>query len=192
MCRQQSIFSICIGLFFLPIFLWGQNTSVGLKGALSSNQVRNSSFNESRLGFRGGVFITRSILRDFGVSVEANYARKGGQNASGANLNLDYLELPVLAHYFVGSGSFRPKLILGPYFSYLLSATRDGQEVGNYTREEIGLMAGLGFHHSLGNRRWLYVDLRYSLGLTPVITTTAQVNQGLSFNLGISFPFKNT
>ena len=165
-----------------------QNTSIGVKAGLLSAQIANHSSNDQMIGFRAGAFITHSIVSDFGVGAEVNYARKG--TGSNQNIQLNYLEIPVMAHYFFGKGSFRPKVFLGGYYARLINAKQGEQLLNGYADADYGLLAGLGFHKSIGQSRWLYGDVRYTYGLAE-IKPTNQANRDLSLNVGVSFPLGN-
>lgn len=165
-----------------------QNTSIGIKAAPLWSHISNQNNGESMIGLRFGGFLTHSISTEFGVGGELNFARKGGISGSDQALNLDYVEVPLLAHYFFGKGGFRPKVIAGPYFGYLLQAKRDGKVMDNYNQEDYGIMLGIGFHQRLGNKRWLYADLRYGHGLAEILPNSEQSNRDISLNIGVSFP----
>lgn len=181
------------GLFTLALVLsfqlttHAQNTSIGIKGGLLGSNFSTSATDDFALGFRAGVFLTHSIVRDFGVGIEANYARKGSP-FNQENLKLNYVEIPLLAHYFFGKGSFRPKVFVGPYYGYLLSAQLGNEDRQGYEQNDYGVLGGVGFHQSLGDGKWLYVDARYTHGLAAVVNGGDATNRDVSINVGISFP----
>ncbi|MEO0894894.1 MAG: porin family protein [Bacteroidota bacterium] len=182
---------------FIPIFLLSvvnlsaQNTSIGLKAGFLQSSISNFGNEEAKTGFRVGAMLTYSINKDFGLGAEANFARKGGVDNADRSINLDYLEIPLFAQYFFGSGSFRPKVMLGPYYALLLQAQREGQELTSYEDQDYGLLLGLGFHKSLGGGKWLYVDGRYSFGIANIVANTERTLSDFSLNAGISFPLGN-
>lgn len=170
----------------------GQNTSIGLKAGPNLATIAERGADQRALGFRVGGFLTYSIVREFGVGAELNLARKGvGGNGNANNLTLDYLEIPVMAHYFLlNEGPLRPKIMAGGYYGHLLQAKQGEQEFDSFEDQDYGLLAGIGLHYSLGNRQWLYVDLRYTHGLAEILLNTSQANRDLSLNVGISFPLE--
>lgn len=171
--------------------LTAQNTSVGLKVGANNATIAELGGASSRLGFRGGAFLTYSITREFGVTGEINYAIKGANTGGDQTIALNYVEVPILAQYFfVNKGPFRPKVIAGPYGALLLNATRGGSETNQYGDRDFGAVLGLGFHQRIGKKRWLNVDVRYSYGLADIRENTTQANRGLSLNAGISFPIE--
>jgi hypothetical protein len=183
---------VLLGAFsFFSLQGMAQNTSIGLKASAGGASLGSDAPESLVPAFRLGGFLTYSVSSDFGVGAELNYARKGA-TPRGTNLatHLNYVEVPLLAHYFYGKKGFRTKFFAGPYFGYLLSAKRGEQELNNYEQQDYGFQAGVGLHKSLGKRRWLYADLRYSHGLTAVKANTEQANRDLSLHLGVSFPLE--
>lgn len=165
------------------------NTSIGIKGGLLSAQFAGQDNSQQAIGFRVGGFITYSIVREFGVGLEVNYARKGSNFAnSDNNVALNYIEIPLLAQYFFGDEGFRPKIILGPYYGHLLSAKQGDKELSNYAEQDYGVLAGVGFHKSLGGGKWLYFDARYTHGLAEIVSGSSRTNRDVSVNVGISIP----
>ncbi len=164
-----------------------QPTSIGIKAGPAWTQFGKGS-GEAVLGFRAGGFLTYSISQDYGVSGELNVARKGQTNTLEQRLALDYLEVPLMAYYFFGKGDFRVKAMVGPYVAYLLQAKRNDLAINSFNNTDYGAILGLGFHQSLGNRKWLNADIRYTHGLAEISQTGDLSNRDLSINLGISFP----
>lgn len=182
--KRAILFSVLLFTFYL---INAQNTSMGFKLGLANTHVANLGA-DARLGFRGGAFLTYSISRDFGITGEVNYAVKGASVGNNSNLALNYVEIPLLAQYFLGGTAFRPKVMVGPYYSFLLSETTGGTETNRYAEQDYGAVVGLGFHQRLGQKRWINADIRYNYGLAPIRGNSEQANRGLSINAGVSFP----
>ncbi len=184
-------------LFFSD--LQAQNTSLGLRlGAnfanMSGEQLED---NGMKFGLNFGALLTYSVSPEFGISGEVNYSSKGSKNkTSDIALNLNYLEIPVYANYFLGKteATFRPKLMLGGYFGYLMSARVEGVEVNGYNTGDFGVLLGAGGHYRLGGGNWLNMDLRYTLGLANVanVPNNMAVKNGVfSLNFAWTFPLGN-
>lgn len=185
---KNFLVSVFLSLLIGPGLL-AQNTSIGLKAGPLWSSISNTN-GSTAIGLRAGAFLTYSISQDFGICGELNYARKGQTQQNGQRLRLDYVEVPLMAHYFFGKGDCRPKVMIGPYFGYLLQAKRNEQTLSGYAQSDYGAVVGLGFHKRLGKSRWLYADVRYQHGLTP-IAGSDQANRDVSLNIGVSFPFLN-
>jgi hypothetical protein len=115
--------------------------SVGVKGGItlpsviSSNQslLRTGFRTQSRIRYTGGVAVQYLTEKNFGLQVEFNYTQRGWEERPPLGLegrlptrfyrvNLDYAEVPVLAHGYFGKRNLRLFLNAGVYLAYLLSA----------------------------------------------------------------------
>jgi len=60
---------------------------------------------------------------------------------------------------------------------------------------EIGTVFGVGLHKRVGDGNWIYVDLRYNLGLTDIVkdnpTDNMVKNNVISLNLAYTIPLGN-
>lgn len=178
-----------------------QNTSIGLRlgSNLANVSGKNTDDNSINLRTNFGALLTYSISSDFGITAEINYSGKGSKNSeSDININLNYLEIPIYVNYFLGNpeATFRPKLILGGYLGYLMSAKVARADVsGSYSNSDVGLLLGGGGHYRLKGENWLNFDVRYNLGLsniTPRLPNDLALRNGvLSLNLAWTFPLGN-
>lgn len=195
MKRFTHIFSLFCAIILIGLSANAQfsavNTSLGLKGGILSARFAEQDNSQQALGFRVGGFLTYSIIREFGVGIEVNYARKGSKfDGVDENVALNYVEIPLLAQYFFEGDGFRPKVMVGPYYGYLLNAKQGDKELTNYAEQDYGFLAGVGLHKSLGGGKWLYLDARYTHGLAEIITGSGRTNRDVSLNVGISFPLQ--
>ena len=109
-----------------------------LPTVLSSNeqlyqQLVGTGFRATtRLRYTGGVAVQYLTEKNFGLQVELNYVQRGWEerprDAMGNRLssryyrvNLDYAEVPVLAHGYFGKRNLRVFANAGMYLAYLLS-----------------------------------------------------------------------
>lgn len=178
-----------------------QNTSIGLRlgSNLANVSGKNTDDNSINLRTNFGALLTYSISSDFGITAEINYSGKGSKNSeSDININLNYLEIPIYVNYFLGNpeATFRPKLILGGYLGYLMSAKVARADVSeSYSNSDVGLLLGGGGHYRLKGDNWLNFDVRYNLGLsniTPRLPNDLALRNGvLSLNLAWTFPLGN-
>lgn len=201
---KRLLFSIITLLTFL-LFNYSQtfaqsNTSVGLRlGANIANLGGDAETDGARIGLGLGGFVTYSASETFGITGELLYSQKGArfdnQTSGETTQKLDYLDIPIYANYFLNkSGDFRPKLMVGPTFSFLLnSETEDDNgnttEIDGLESFDFGALFGIGFHYKVGNGIWLNLDARYTLGLLSITgdNDNSVTNQNIAFMAGISF-----
>ena len=196
--------AICLTLFH-PSPLFAQFSSVGVKGGvnLASQKVTNDDEADSGLTtFRGlvaGVFATLPIASRLELQPEALFVMKGSRFKEGgftASVQLDYLEVPVLAR-FSWRGASRNGFYAagGPYVAFSLrSRTRttfsgSTEEIDiseDVERLDFGVAAGGGVERG----RWVF-DGRYTYGLKDVDKDKSDsvkvTNRGVSITAGYRF-----
>jgi len=162
-----------------------QEFHLGLEGGLDTASFGNSdasNFQGSLVGFAGGGFLTVG-LGGFAVQPEVLYVRKGGQNLSGtSNVEIDYIEVPVLAKFSLGLPEINPAILIGPYFSSTLGSQTQNAIATNVSNSDVGGIVGLELHIAS-----FYLSGRWELGLTHVTSDTNISNRDVMFLLGYSF-----
>ncbi len=168
-------------------------------------------------GLVAGVFLIYEFDNGFGVQPELLSSEKGvstglyeGFVDVDMNLNLSYIELPLLAKYtFPLKGSFKPNVFAGPSLAYSLSSELEatagilsaGVDFSSMTHvTDFGIVLGAGFGWEVGDGIITF-DARYTRGFTNVILTgdfeingdTQTIegddfkNHGMAFMLGYVF-----
>ena len=140
--RTSSRFIVLIAALFLSSVVQAQDNkwSIGIKGGSTVSSVtdtRTSITNESTsigslLRYTGGLSVQYLVEENFGLQVELNYAQKGWRQRPPEaapnrryEVTLDYAELPILAHGYIGRKNVRLFLNAGVYLAYLLSSATD-------------------------------------------------------------------
>jgi len=194
--------SFLLALFlFSQHLIFAQNFSVGPIIGLNYSNLRGDVENNSgKMGFAGGIFANYSITDQFGLTGQVLYSQQGAKfEASGVEnaFKLSYVQVPILGAYYFGKEKFRPKVLLGPQFGFLLSATdKDGNDLdpnGDFLETtDFGVTGGLGFNYNLAPKIWLNADVRYNLGLTDLSKSTTSIqNSNLAIMVGVSIGFKD-
>jgi hypothetical protein len=167
-------------------------------------------------------FLTLNINKYLSGQIELLYSMKGNcfiglptnsRISFDGNINLDYLELPIL---LIGSlfpnSLISPYLYLGPSFSILINengslivhdsvgnrtSTQRIDQISDYNSFDIGIPVGLGSYFNIGKHR-LLLDIRYTPCLISVakdptlfFSTPGGKNQNWNISLGYSFNFYN-
>lgn len=201
-----------------------QKHSFGIRGSYVSSKITgdaNSSLQSlvdytggavtttNHKGFSGGVYASLPISQNVAVEPGLNYAQKGytmkgDLNIKGAsflspsakaNLNLQYLELPVLL-----KGSFNGlEVFAGPQVSYLASANlrttagalgfnvldKTMDALDGFNRWDIGLTGGIGYQLANG----LNLRASYERGLSKVDANQSFDAYNQAFKVGVGFRF---
>lgn len=147
-------------------FANAQDVKFGVKGGLNIASISPNEGGSSKIGFNLGGFADIKISDKFHVQPELLYSGQGEKNEfSGVtvNSNLNYINIPVMAKFFVAEGF---NIQAGPQLGFLLSAdvSGNGQSVSikdQFKTVDFGVNFGLGY--DIGEN--MMVDLRYNLGL---------------------------
>lgn len=152
--------------------------------------------NKSRIGFIMGFFVDYQIRESLSIQTEIQYIQKGTNFSGNGSITIDdgwdnntfyvkedmilqtdYVDLTVLAKYFLGNDNVKPYLIAGPGISYLVSSRMkikveidnesdsDSDKYEGYKNFDINFNIGAGFDFI----EILRVDIRYQFGFIPVL-----------------------
>ena len=180
---------IVIGLFIGFAFLLSAATpaaaqlTFGVKGGLN---VAKLSFDpdegftpENRMGLVVGMLVTQPLRSRFGLQLEALYSQKGAKDEFSEEgfdfkqtIELDYIEIPVLANIAVTStDAVRFSVNAGPTFGFLVNSKDVSEVNGEKDEEEIDDVKSYDIGFALGGAvqtRNLIFDARYTWGLTDI------------------------
>lgn len=165
---------IFFGIAFLAIgFANAQGTGsrFGIKGGVNfPNSSGDFHENETLIGYQVGIFSEIKTDEKFGIQPELLYSTHGVKNkfikdgiTYDNDIKLSYLNLPILAKYFVLEGL---TVQAGPQIGFLMRAEENGENITDHVKTiDFGLNFGIGYNF-LGD---CSVDLRYSLGLSNAV-----------------------
>lgn len=191
---------------------YGAGVRAGLNTAWFLNEEHIET--STKLGLVAGGFVNYRISKALVLQVEGLYSMKGTRtprqnfgsvSVPEANLNLGYVEIPVLAKLALPpSATWQPFILTGPSFGFLVRSEmfledrlgrRSDIDVDGFIRDrETAWVFGLAAnHHSVINQPDFFFEFRYTLGLTPVfhaVSSDADAddkNQMVSVILGVEF-----
>ena len=113
-----------------------------------------------RAGFIAGVEGEYYANDWFGIALGLNYAQQGWK-VDGNTLKLDYLNVPLVADFYVARGL---ALKTGVQFGFLLSAKADEGDIKN-SCEKFNFSIPVGISYEINN---FVLDIRYNIALTKV------------------------
>ena len=187
LCARVSVVRIFLLALFLavPIAAAAQShggIGVGVKGGpLFSSLTSDVSKDEfkTRTGWIGGLFVGGNRNGVVGAAVELLYARKGAKanDGSGDQIDIDYLEVPVLLRINAGSRSLSGAnlyAVVGPAFDIRLkSKLSTGEDLKDQTEgADVGLAVGVGVEIT----RFL-VEARYTKGLRNIASASLDLGE---------------
>jgi hypothetical protein len=193
MRRLLTAFSFTLLFIFSATTLKAQLpflVDVGLRGGIASAGFLDSKqdVDSRRLGLTAGGYANINIpTTPFSIQPELLFTQKGAE-INGVDVDLGYLEIPVLAKLnFIKTSKLKSYLYLGPYFGFNLSADEDppsdDQSLEEITKNsDVGLTFGGEVAFGKTN-----VGLRYGLGLTEIFENEEEKNSTFSVVVGYTF-----
>lgn len=193
--------------------LFAQDLSYGVKAGMNiSNFFSDDSSDEfdSKAGINIGAFLEIPISEKFSVQPELIYSAQGSQqtvyttttdmvdgmevtttNFRIFKYNFNYLNIPVLAKYYVTDGL---SLLAGPQLGVLLSAKdkesdNDGEldiDISSFT-ESIDFSIDFGVGYEFGDH--FLIDARYNMGLTNVVDSNDGTLKNGVFQFSVGYKF---
>lgn len=176
-------------------FTNAQQTRFGVKGGLNISTLVGGDVEDTKslVGFHVGGFAEIKIFDKFFIQPELLYSAQGtkvdGPLGADADLKLNYLNIPVLAKYYIVD---KFSVEAGPQLGILLSAKADGTDFKDYTRSvDFGFNIGAGYNFTDN----LSVGLRYTIGLSPITdkdidNTEDYYDSAKNSNLALSLAYK--
>jgi len=142
---------------------------------INSDNITNFT---NRTGWMGGIWFGGNRNGTVGVQGEIMYAKKNVPDSLGRDIDLHYLEIPILLRGNFGSPNRERVagfIIVGPAFDVKLKSELNGIDIGEqYEGLDFGVIAGAGVEIT----RFL-IEARYNWGLRNILngnlTTTTEI-----------------
>ena len=181
--------------FMMAVILTGtataQHVNIGVKGGLNVYNLTDGSQYSPMAGLNLGLLGHVHLTDQLALQPEIYYSGQGAKIENiNTNLNLDYINVPVLLQYMFDNG-FR--IQAGPQLGFLVAAkTKSGDTTINVKDDYESLDVGLGIGASYVNPNTGFgVDARYNHGLTNVRTSGNSDSKNRGFQLGVFYLFKH-
>jgi opacity protein-like surface antigen len=164
---MKRIFLIALALMAFGVTN-AQQTRFGIKGGLNISTVVGGDVDNTKslVGFHVGGFAEIHVVEKFFIQPELLFSAQGtkfdGPFGTDADLKLNYLNIPVLAKYYIVD---KFSVEAGPQLGVLLSAKTDDNDIKDFTRSvDLGFNIGAGYNFTDN----FSVGLRYTIGLSPL------------------------
>lgn len=173
-------------IFFCCANIYAQ-TGYGFRfgGNLSDYTINQSDsipiISSKKTGWQAGVFYNINSGSLFSMQPEVNFSQRGIRFDDPANIsltrNFNYLEVNLIGKTTFSSKNIKAYLNLGPGIAFLMSAqdrsdisgtTKVDIEAENIRRRDTALHAGFGFAFRLGFENALFLEGRYTLGISDL------------------------
>src|SRR5664279_3887837 len=154
-------------LLFLLFTAKAQQAHFGFKGGVNISQLNfnDNTSSDSKIGVNLGVVTHIHASKTWAIQPELLYSLEGAQKVgnSGANYNLNYMNVPILLQYMFDNG-FR--LEGGPQIGLLLNAGRKSGDAAvdynGFKSTAVSIPLGVGYLTSAG----VGLNARYVFGLS--------------------------
>ncbi|HEX4875778.1 MAG TPA: porin family protein [Chitinophagaceae bacterium] len=187
---------VLVSALALTSLFAGAQVSFGLKAGgnfytFGGNSVEDADLN-SKFGLHVGGIVNFSVTEKFKVQPEVVFSIQGSKQTDGTdelNWNFNYLNIPVMAQYYVSNGFF---LETGPQIGFNLKAdikdetsgvTVDVNDQVKSTDFSWGLGAGYKTASGFG------FGARYNLGLSNISEDSNEEIKNRGFQLGVFYMF---
>ena len=140
-----------------------------------------------------GANLEYGVSKDFGVTGGLFYSMQGAKfKGSNATMNLDYLNIPILANYYVAKGlALKAGLQPGFLLSAKAKAKSDGESYSSDIKDDcngIDFAIPVGASYEISN---FVIDARYNIGLSSVNDDgDAAKNSVVQITVGYKFKLK--
>lgn len=200
---------VTVALVLLAAPLEAQENRVGLVGGLTMATWGGDDVDDpdGSLGYDVGAYLSWQVGDTWAFRPGVYYVQKGieDSDASGeAELNLDYIEFPLLLEYRIPTeGALGVSLMGGPAAAFNLgcdlegtsggvSVTADCDDLGIDVKSiDLGAMIGMGLRFAAGESVGIVVEANYNYGLLSIDDSGGDAdikNRAFQVNAGVSFP----
>ena len=140
-----------------------QEVQFGVKAGVNIADLGGDVDTEGSLtSFHVGGVAEVKLTETFSVQPELLYSMQGANIADGVDLELSYLNVPIMAKYYVMEGL---SIEAGPQVGFLLSADQDGEDVKDTVKSvDFALNGGVAYDLQMG----VFFQARYSAGLSDI------------------------
>ena len=176
---KKLLLSACLLVFATAAFSQAQ-LGYGVRAGMNLSEII-ATLNKDittvwRVGFTAGVFGDVRFNENFALEADVLYSQQGvhkfrarhaGSDAPGFKTNMNYINVPLLAKFYLTKGF---NVVIGPQGSFLVKKKVEGDldaaahdyVKSSMNKANIDLLLGMGYEFQNG----LMLDLRYHVGLT--------------------------
>ena len=204
---KNTALLIGVALLGLAAPLRAQNLQAGLAGGVTISSVDGDDTEgaESRTSMFGGGSLVWQSANAFGFEMGLLYVSKGSDSRSDdieATLQMDYIEIPLLARMqlAMGTAAFRPYLAVGGSIGLNIACSATLAAAGVSLEEDcehesfegsldikeidLGVSGAIGADMALGERFILSPSVRYTRGISEFVEDADVKNS--AFQIGVA------
>ncbi|SFW67435.1 Outer membrane protein beta-barrel domain-containing protein [Sinomicrobium oceani] len=175
---MKKIILVIMAVVGVSVYSNAQSLHFGAKGGVNFASLSGDDADgaDGRTGFHIGLLAELGLTDKFSIQPEVLYSAQGAK-ISDADLNLDYVNIPVLAKYYLTDGL---SIQAGPQFGLNVKDDWEGFDTNAKSFEMSG---AVGLEYKIGS---FFAQGRYNFGLSDV---TDQNVKNSVFQLSVGFLF---
>ena len=137
---------------------------------------------DAKVGLAAGAELGYQLNESFAVTAGAIYSMQGAKS-EGVKMNLDYINIPILANYYITKG-LAVKAGIQPAFKVKSEAKADvvSVDMDGFKSFDFSIPVGLSYEVSD-----FVIDARYNWGMTKVLEGFDSKNTVFQFTVGYKF-----
>lgn len=162
---MKKIFSLAVALIAsVSMFAQSEVGSVNITPKVGINiaNVTSDAGQKSKVGIVAGAEVAYQTSAKCAISAGALYSAQGYKVGDDGKANLNYLNIPVLANYYVAKGL---AIKAGIQPSILLSAKVGGEDWKEFLKK-VDFSIPVGISYEVSN---VVIDARYNAGVTQIL-----------------------
>ena len=137
---------------------------------------------DAKVGLAAGAELGYQLNESFAVTAGAIYSMQGAKS-EGVKLNLDYINIPILANYYITKG-LAVKAGIQPAFKVKSEAKADVVSVDMDGFKSFDLSIPVGLSYEVSD---FVIDARYNWGISKVLEGFDSKNTVFQFTVGYKF-----
>ena len=137
---------------------------------------------DAKVGLAAGAELGYQLNESFAVTAGAIYSMQGAKS-EGVKMNLDYINIPILANYYITKG-LAVKAGIQPAFKVKSEAKADVVSVDMDGFKSFDLSIPVGLSYEVSD---FVIDARYNWGMTKVFEGFDSKNTVFQFTVGYKF-----
>ena len=137
---------------------------------------------DAKVGLAAGAELGYQLNESFAVTAGAIYSMQGAKS-EGVKMNLDYINIPILANYYITRG-LAVKAGIQPAFKVKSEAKADVVSVDMDGFKSFDLSIPVGLSYEVSD---FVIDARYNWGMTKVFEGFDSKNTVFQFTVGYKF-----
>ena len=195
-------FFITLLVLFVACYAKAQNEvgkcSITPKIGFNVTQMTKTDDADARIGFTAGAEVDYQVTDMFALTAGALYSQQGckfGEGVTYATIKLDYINIPILANFYIVDG-FALKIGIQPGFlvNDKMKVEADGvsmeigadQLFGGNSLKDIDFSIPVGASYEFSNVK---LDVRYNFGVSPAIKVFGESSMNSVFQLTVGYKF---